>query len=173
MNKLTFFMLLFMIFNKAQKKTILRKAIFYPVRISFEDTIYDNNPYRKSFKSFVEDTKWDSIKNPVIINFEGKFKDNRIAVYDIGIRDVFDLKDLNLKELITFKNVTTNKIRGTTDIGFVVSHDIKRNTFLIQLNDGNSFIVNISDNYHIINVYFNREKKYWHLVYSNYTSVHL
>ncbi|KFF10109.1 hypothetical protein IW15_21460 [Chryseobacterium soli] len=90
----------------------------------------------------------------------------------MGIRDIFDLKEFDLKKIITLKNVTTDEMLGTTNVGFVVNNNIKRNSFLIQLNDGKSLIVNVSDNYHFINVYFNREKKYWHLVYSNYISVH-
>ncbi|UZT98336.1 hypothetical protein ODZ84_01840 [Chryseobacterium fluminis] len=171
MNKFILILFLSTVYFKAQVNPILKKAIFYTVRVTFEDSIYLDNPYRKSFKSYVANTKWDSINYPTILNFEGKFKNDRISVYDLGEKDIFDLKEPQLKKIIFFDNVTTDKLSGSAGVSFIINQKKKKNSFLIQLSDGNSIIISASENYHFINLYFNREKKYWHIIYSNYISI--
>lgn len=173
MNKFILIVLLSTIYCNAQKEKdpIMKKAIFLPVRVSFEDTIYVNNMYRKSFKDFSNEAKLDSIQYPFVVNFEGKFKNNKISVYNMGERDIFDVTEPKFEKMISFDNATTGRISGTTGFSFVINKNRVKDSFLVQLNDGNTIIIKVSKKYHFINLFFNREKRYWYVDYSNYMSV--
>lgn len=143
---------------------------FMPVRTSFEDTIVDPSS-RYSFKEYMKVIEMDSLQYPTIIFFRGKFKNNLIDVYDLGKVDIFNLKRIEYKKYISFENVTSNPTNNYTDNQVFLNNSNKNNSYLILLDKRKGVIINNSNKYHFIYIYYNENKKYWHILYSNYLDI--
>jgi|GEM_PF-3209060 len=147
-----------------------KQISFLPVRTSFEDEIIDVYS-RSSFKEYTKVMKIDSLLYPTVIIFKGKFKNNLLDIYDMGEVDVFNLKKNKYKKYISFNNVTTNPTTNYTGDQVLLNSENKKNSFLILLDKKKGVIINNSNKYHFIYIYYNKEKGYWHILYSNYLDI--
>lgn len=143
---------------------------FIPVRVSFEDSIIDFSS-KTSFQEYMKVIGIDSLQYSTVIMFKGKFSNNQIDVYDMGNVDIFNLKKNEYTEYISFQNVTTNSTNDYANGSFFFNNQNKRNSFLITLDRKIGLILNNSQKYRFIYLYFNREQKYWHILYSNYLQI--
>lgn len=165
-------LIIFVFFISYSKSQILsekeeKQISFLPVRTSFEDEII--NAYsRSSFKEYAKVMEIDSLLYPTVIIFKGKFKNHLLDIYDMGEVDIFNFKKNIYKKYISFNNVTTNPTNNYTGNQVLLNSENKKNSFLVLLDKKNGLVLNNSCKYHFIYVYYNKEKRYWHVLYSNY-----